>query len=133
MTDTNQDRLEEIKKIWEDVDPLARYITGESIGWLIQEVERLREDRETLSKQARGMIIVDESKKIESLTKELEELREELDSVVKGAGLVNKKLEAENAELKKKLEGPIHKGSCIPGKGRWVCKFLPFKKKGLFK
>lgn len=82
------------------------------VQWLIVEVEKLRDARETLSKQAHGMIIVDDSKQIESLTKEKEEWRVRYNDLLQRmfrapSTIDNAKLEAANTELKQTLKEKV--------------------------
>jgi len=76
MSETDEDRFDEIKKRYElKWDLSFAYFNVEDFAWLIREIKKLRESVEVLSKQANGMIIIDEYKKIESLQAELERER----------------------------------------------------------
>ncbi len=124
MAEENQDRLEEIKKWMETPNSLTLSsggdlaLGGAYIIWLIQEVKRLREGIDRISKQANGMIIVDESEKIESMKKDLEDLtgvynkryashKEQADALAETIASLTKELEVvkkERTEWKYKAE-----------------------------
>lgn len=74
---------------------------------LISEVEKSREDIEALSKQANGMIIVDESEKIKALEKERDELKDKIKLIGIDYDALQKirvRQEQENTALRKKVE-----------------------------
>ena len=86
MTDTNEDRLEEAKKEVERWYGPGNYeMPGDIVQWLIQEVERLRGELKISNKENElgnkvfypGMskVMADQKKQIDSLTKEVEQLR----------------------------------------------------------
>ena len=108
------DELQEIKKhcasvdVWED-----EIIEYWMVEWLIAEVERLRLSVKGWEADANlyATNSADKEKKIDSLTKELEELKLAFDDRVKVIGMQledKKKLEAENAELEEEF-----KATCV--------------------
>lgn len=69
------DIIRKSKILYEEIGNIIGYQGRVIFLKLIAELEKSREAVETLSKQANGMIIVDDSKRIDSLTLEVAELK----------------------------------------------------------
>lgn len=85
------DRLEEIRS------RRAELTLYDDIDWLIEEVERLREENTELKWDG---ALNEAEERIESLTRERDEWRDKLGEYTRSYERIEKKLEAENAELK---------------------------------